>query len=74
MGIFNGFYFKLSLVQLLTKIVVEFIFLYDVTAFAKRKNLLVMLPVLNLMHILYIVYIGIAGNSGKYNWKDRMVK
>lgn len=73
-GIFNGFYFKLALVQLLAKMLVEFIFLYDVTAFAKRKNLLVMLPVLNLMHILYIVYIGIAGNSGRYNWKDRMVK
>ncbi|MFA4867072.1 MAG: glycosyltransferase [Pedobacter sp.] len=73
-GVFSGFYFKLALVQLLAKMLVEFIFLYDVTSFAKRKNLLVMLPILNLMHILYIVYIGIAGNSGKYNWKDRMVK
>jgi cellulose synthase/poly-beta-1,6-N-acetylglucosamine synthase-like glycosyltransferase len=74
LGLFIGFYFKLALVQLLAKMIVEFAFLYDVTSFAKRKNLLVMLPVLNVMHILYIVYIGIAGNSGKYNWKDRMVK
>lgn len=73
-GIFNGFYFKLAMMQLLAKMIVEFAFLYDVTTFAKRRNLLVMLPVLNLMHILYIVYIGVAGNSGKYNWKDRMVK
>lgn len=73
-GLFDGFYFKLALVQLLFKMIVEGLFLYDVTAFAKRKSLLVLLPVLNVLHILYIVYIGIAGNSGKYNWKDRMVK
>ncbi|MBB2151180.1 glycosyltransferase family 2 protein [Pedobacter gandavensis] len=73
-GLFIGFYFKLALAQLLIKILVEFIFLYQVTGFAKRRALLVLLPLLNLMHILYIVYIGVAGNSGKYNWKGRMVK
>ncbi|MDR6784029.1 cellulose synthase/poly-beta-1,6-N-acetylglucosamine synthase-like glycosyltransferase [Pedobacter africanus] len=73
-GIFNIFYLKLALVQLLLKMIAEYLFLYDVTGFAKRRKLLVLLPVLNLLHILYIVYIGIAGNSGKYNWKDRMVK
>lgn len=73
-GLFLGPYFKLALAQLLIKILLEFIFLYQVTGFAKRRGLLVLLPVLNLMHIVYIVYIGIAGNSGKYNWKDRMVK
>lgn len=73
-GLFIGFYFKLALFQLLAKMLVEFLFLYDVTAFARRKNLLALLPVLNLMHILYMVYIGIAGNTGKYNWKGRMVK
>ncbi|MNQ90835.1 hypothetical protein D3C85_1061890 [compost metagenome] len=74
LGLFIGFYLKLALWQLLVKIIVELLFLYDVTGFAKRRKLLVLLPILNLMHILYIVYIGIAGNSGKYNWKDRMVK
>jgi len=73
-GLFFGFFLQLALSQLLVKIIVELLFLYDVTGFAKRRKLLVLLPVLNLMHIIYIVYIGIAGNSGKYNWKDRMVK
>nr|WP_143715679.1 glycosyltransferase [Pedobacter heparinus] len=73
-GIFNCFYFKLAVVQLLAKMTIELLFLYDVTAFAKRRNLLILLPVLNVLHILYIVYIGVAGNTGKYNWKDRMVK
>ncbi|WEK18943.1 MAG: glycosyltransferase [Candidatus Pedobacter colombiensis] len=74
LGFFMDFYFKLALIQLLAKMLVEWLFLFDVTAFAKRKSLLVLLPVLNVLHILYIVYIGIAGNSGKYNWKGRMVK
>ena len=73
-GLFIGFYFKLALLQLLAKMLVECLFLYDVTTFAKRKSLLILLPVLNVLHILYIVYIGVAGNTGKYNWKGRMVK
>ncbi|MCJ0741278.1 glycosyltransferase family 2 protein [Pedobacter montanisoli] len=62
------------LFQLGIKFVAEFIFLYKVTDFFKRRTLLGLLPVLTLLHIIYIVYIGIAGNSGKYNWKGRMVK
>lgn len=73
-GLFATFYLQLAILQLLAKMFVEFLFLYDVTTFAKRKKLLVLLPVLNVLHILYIVYIGIAGNTGKYNWKGRMVK
>lgn len=73
-GLFHVDFLKLALAQLLTKILIEFLFLYDVTKFAKRKELLFLLPVLNLMHIVYFIYIGIAGNTGKYNWKGRMVK
>ncbi|MEE1945983.1 glycosyltransferase [Pedobacter sp. KR3-3] len=62
------------IVQLLSKLFIEFVFLASVTSFFKRKQLLVLLPVLNPFHILYFIYIGIAGNSGKYNWKGRMVK
>lgn len=61
-------------VQLLGKFLIEVVFLAGVTSFFKRKQLLVLLPVINPFHILYFIYIGIAGNSGKYNWKDRMVK
>ncbi|WP_233165642.1 glycosyltransferase family 2 protein [Pedobacter sp. ASV12] len=61
-------------VQLLGKFIIEVVFLAGVTSFFKRKQLLVLLPVINPFHILYFIYIGIAGNSGKYNWKDRMVK
>lgn len=73
-GIFNPVHLQVVLFQLLLKVSMEFIFLWDVTKFAKRRELLTLLPVLNLMHIVYIIFIGIAGNSGKYNWKGRMVK
>jgi hypothetical protein len=63
-----------AVAQLMIKIIMEFLFLIGVTKFAGRQKLLTLLPVLNIMHILYIVYIGIAGNSGKYNWKGRMVR
>lgn len=73
-GIFFIALFKVALLQLLVKIVIELLFLVGVTKFAKRQELLLLLPILNLMHIIYIIYIGVAGNSGKYNWKDRMVR
>jgi len=73
-GVFCTGYLKIVLIQLLLKILIEFFFLIDVTKFARRRSLLVLLPVLNVLHVLYIIYIGVAGNSGKYNWKDRMVK
>lgn len=73
-AIFLPGYLTVVLIQLILKIVAEFIFLVDVTGFAKRRSLLALLPILNIFHVLYIIYIGIAGNSGKYNWKGRMVK
>jgi cellulose synthase/poly-beta-1,6-N-acetylglucosamine synthase-like glycosyltransferase len=60
--------------QLACKIGIEFVFLNSVTHFFKRKQLLVLLPLMNFFHILYFVYIGILGNSSKYNWKNRMVR
>lgn len=73
-GLFLFDYLQIALLQLVFKIAIELIFLIDVTQFAKRRSLLVLLPLLNVFHVLYIIYIGIAGNSGKYNWKGRMVR
>ena len=60
--------------QLIIKLVLESLFLWDVTGFARRRSLLLLTPILTVVHIFYMVYIGIAGNSGKYNWKGRMVR
>jgi len=70
----NSSFFQLFGFQLIAKILIELIFLFGVTHFFRRKQLLVLQPLVSILHIIYIVYIGIAGNSGKYNWKDRMVK
>src|SRR5690606_19584619 len=56
------------------KILVELVFLYPLCKFARRVSLLWCLPTLSLLHIIYLVYIGIAGNTGKYEWKGRYVK
>jgi cellulose synthase/poly-beta-1,6-N-acetylglucosamine synthase-like glycosyltransferase len=73
-GIFRLQNLEIGLLQILGKMIVETMFLNPVTRFTKRQELLTLVPALNLMHIVYIIYIGIAGNSGKYNWKGRMVK
>lgn len=73
-GLFIPGFITITIYQLIVKMILETLFLWDVTGFANKRRLLVLIPVLNVLHILYIVYIGIAGNSGKYNWKGRMVK
>lgn len=67
-------YWQILGVQLFIKAMIEMIFLFGITSFFNRKQLLVLQPLVSILHIIYIVYIGVAGNSGKYNWKGRMVK
>jgi cellulose synthase/poly-beta-1,6-N-acetylglucosamine synthase-like glycosyltransferase len=73
-GFLNPFFWKLGLFSLALKMAFELVFLIPVCSFAKRKRLLFYLPFLSVVHIFYLVFIGIAGNSGKYNWKGRMVR
>lgn len=73
-GLFLPGFLSITFYQLMFKMILESLFLWNVTGFAKRQSLMVLIPVLNVLHILYIIYIGIAGNSGKYNWKGRMVR
>jgi cellulose synthase/poly-beta-1,6-N-acetylglucosamine synthase-like glycosyltransferase len=64
----------LVLMVLLVKCLAELVFLVPVTGFVKRRILLCFLPLLTCIHTIYIIYIGVAGNSGKYMWKGRLVK
>ncbi|TDG37861.1 glycosyltransferase [Pedobacter changchengzhani] len=73
-GLFIPAFLTVTFYQLLVKMILETFFLWGVTGFANRRKLLILIPILNVLHVLYIVYIGVAGNSGKYNWKGRMVK
>lgn len=56
------------------KIGVEMMFMTSMSRFANRVPLLIYIPFLSLLHVIYLIYIGIAGNSGKYQWKGRMVR
>lgn len=73
-----GFFYlqscRVVILVLVMKAIAESAFLLPVTTFAKRRELLLFLPILTCIHTVYILYIGIAGNSGKYVWKGRLVK
>ena len=74
MGFYNPAFFWLAGLSLLFKCAAELAFLVPMSRFARRRGLLYYQPLLTIIHIFYFVYIGVAGNSGKYNWKDRMVR
>lgn len=74
LGFFNPVYFGLLGLSLSFKFLAELAFLWPMCRFACRPKLLAYQPLLTVVHIFYFVYIGVAGNSGKYNWKDRLVR
>lgn len=74
LGLFDNQYWCLLGMVLIIKALAEFSFLVPVTGFVKRKELLFYLPLLTCIHAIYIIYIGVAGNTGKYVWKGRIVK
>lgn len=74
LGLFFPDLLKLVFVQFVIKFIAELFYLEPLTTFAKRKSLLYYLTFLTFLHVAYFIYIGLAGNSGKYHWKGRMVK
>jgi cellulose synthase/poly-beta-1,6-N-acetylglucosamine synthase-like glycosyltransferase len=74
LGFYNIYFFKLFLIQFFLKITFEALFLFPVTRFFKRTNLLWLILMLSPLHIVYMVYIGSKGNNKKYVWKGRTVK
>lgn len=73
-GFLDPQYWTLAIISLAGKFLVELAFLLPMCLFARRSKLLWYQPLLTVLHIFYFVYIGVAGNSGKYNWKGRMVR
>jgi cellulose synthase/poly-beta-1,6-N-acetylglucosamine synthase-like glycosyltransferase len=72
-GLFYPILLKLVFIQFMIKFVAEVFYLEPLTSFAKRNNLLYYLSFLTFFHVAYFIYIGLAGNSGKYQWKGRTV-
>ncbi len=74
LGFFDSAYWTVAVASILLKLAAELIFLAPLVNFIRRRKLLAVLPVLTIIHAVYMVYIGIAGNSGRYDWKGRSVK
>jgi cellulose synthase/poly-beta-1,6-N-acetylglucosamine synthase-like glycosyltransferase len=74
LGFYDVLFFKLFLLQFGLKYVFEIAFLYPITAFFKRRSLILLLILLIPVHIIYFVYIGLMGNSRPYEWKGRVVR
>ena len=56
------------------KLFADFIFDIPVTYFFRKMILLLLLPVTEIFHVIYVVIIGALSLSGRYRWKDRLIK
>lgn len=73
-GIFEPVYARIALTQFLFKYIFEVAFLLPILSFFNRRRLVSLAILVSPIHILYLVYVGIAGNTGKYQWKGRTVR
>jgi biofilm PGA synthesis N-glycosyltransferase PgaC len=62
------------LLLLVLKTITELIFLYPVSTFFGKQQMLWMFPLMQPFHILYTVIAGWLGKFGSYSWKERKVK
>jgi cellulose synthase/poly-beta-1,6-N-acetylglucosamine synthase-like glycosyltransferase len=56
------------------KSIIDFMFLFQILAFFKRKSLLLLFIPEQILYVFYVVFIGAIAPFGKYNWKGRMIK
>lgn len=66
--------FQFWLFLIISKTIVELIFLFPVARFFKQIKLLWWFPLMQPFHILYTIIAGWLGKFGSYQWKDRNVK
>ena len=73
-AIINPAYWKLVLVYLGAKTLIEFPFVAAVASFYNERGLLKYFPLFQPLHILYTVSVGFLSQLGKYEWKGRQTK
>ncbi len=74
MSIFYEGFWQVGLTQLLIKMFAEGLILGSILHFFKRKQLLLLMPLVQPFHILYVIIIGIWANVNTYTWKERELK
>jgi cellulose synthase/poly-beta-1,6-N-acetylglucosamine synthase-like glycosyltransferase len=57
-----------------SKLLADLLFDLPLTYFFHKMILLLLLPVIEIFHVLYVVIIGALSLSGRYRWKDRLIK
>jgi len=57
-----------------SKLFADLLFDIPATYFFRKMILLLLLPVIEIFHVIYVVIIGALSLSGRYRWKDRLVK
>jgi cellulose synthase/poly-beta-1,6-N-acetylglucosamine synthase-like glycosyltransferase len=72
--IFYTSYWKITLLLLASKTIIELLFLFPVAAFFDNRKLLFWFPLAQPFHIVYTVIAGWLGKFGTYQWKGRSVK
>jgi cellulose synthase/poly-beta-1,6-N-acetylglucosamine synthase-like glycosyltransferase len=73
-GFINPVFWLIAATIFILKAIAELIFMIPICQFEGRSKLLWYQPFLSFIHIFYLIYIGLAGNSGKYMWKGRLVR
>ena len=59
---------------IISKTIIELLFLFPVARFFKQTSLLWLFPIMQPFHIVYTVIAGWLGKFGSYQWKGRKVK
>lgn len=57
-----------------TKLITDLLFNIPITFFFKKPLLLLLFPFINVAHVAYVIIIGVLSLTGKYRWKDRVIK
>jgi hypothetical protein len=61
----------LSVLPLICKMIVDWIFMIPVLSFFNKKKLHCFIPVLSVLYPVYVIFFTIAGLSGGFTWKGR---
>lgn len=69
--VFQPTYWKIVLVCIGFKTLVEAVFMYPVAQFFKQEKWLIWFPIMQPFHILYIVSTALFASWGSYEWKNR---
>lgn len=63
----------LFVAMLLLKLLIDFPLMFSFSRFQRSHSILWLFPLMELLNAMYTLIIGIAGNTGKYEWKGRKV-